>query len=357
MSASWYIQEIAIATPEIGIGPSESVDLFKQACRDKRTVRLLPRLAKLTGIERRYLAALTPEFAPYTPKALYRPIAEQPNGPGMGERMRVFEAVTGPLMERMVSGLTRERLAEIDLLITASCTHATAPGIEKPLFAHAPLRTGVSRWNLGFMGCSAGLAGLRMLTTMPAEKHTALVVACELSSLHFQYSDELDQLTANMLFADGAAAVRLSAQPNRARLMSAACFAIPQKADQMVWFADDCGLRLRLSQDLPDSLGAVLPGMVSEFLGGHGLRTTDVANWLVHPGGPQILDSVEQSLNLPADALATSRHVLRNYGNMSSPTIFFILREFLERKLAGPCVALAFGPGLTVEIVLFEVTR
>lgn len=357
MSRPWFIHDIATAVPDTAIGSAESAALFQQACRDKRTQRLLPRLARLTGIERRYLAALTPEFAPYSPNALYRTIAEQPNGPGMGARMRAFDIAVDPLVARLVAGLPRERLAEVELLITASCTHATAPGLEKPLLAHAPIRHSVSRWNLGFMGCSAGLAGLRMLSSMDAQAHSALVVACELSSLHFQYSDALDQLTANMLFADGAAGVLLSDRPSRTRLRAAACYGVPAKAGQMVWFADDCGLRLELSQDLPDSIGSVLPGMVGEFLGAHGLRTADVHHWLVHPGGPQILDSVEQSLNLPTDTLAISRGVLRNFGNMSSPTIFFILREFLTQRVAGPVVALAFGPGLTIELVLLEVTR
>ena len=357
MSESWFVHDISTCVPETALGPAESVALFQQACRDKRTQRLLPRLAKLTGIERRHLAALTPDFAPYTANALYRPIDEQPSGPGMGARMRAFDLAVNPLIDRLVQGLPRERVAEVDLLITASCTHATAPGLEKPLLAHAPIRHSVSRWNLGFMGCSAGLAGLRMLSSMPATGHAALVVACELSSLHFQYTDALDQLTANMLFADGAAGVLLSDRPSRTKLRAAACYGVPSKASQMVWFADDCGLRLELSQELPDSIGAALPALVSEFLGAQGLRTAEVQHWLVHPGGPQILDSVEQALKLPVDTLAISRGVLRNFGNMSSPTIFFILREFLSRKLNGPVMALAFGPGLMIEMVLFEVAR
>lgn len=354
MSAGWYIHDIATAVPEAAIGPAESVELFRQTCRDKRTARLLPRLAKLTTIERRYLAALTPEFAPHGEDALYRPISEQPHGPGMGRRMHVFERVVDPLIQRLVADLSPERLAAVNLLVTASCTHATSPGLEKPLFAHARLSPAISRWNLGFMGCSAALAGLRLLAPMAAEERTALVVACEISSLHFQYSDDLDQLTANMLFSDGAAGMLLSSRPSRLRLRAAQCFSLPAKADQMVWFADDCGLRLRLSQDLPDSIGAVLPGLMGEFLGAHGLRRTDVRHWLVHPGGPQILDAVEQALELPADSLATSRAVLRRFGNMSSPTIFFILRDYLATRPKGPCVALAFGPGLTIEATLLE---
>jgi predicted naringenin-chalcone synthase len=123
----------------------------------------------------------------------------------------------------------------------------------------------------------------------------------------------------------------------------------------MVWFADDHGLRLELSQDLPDTLAACVPDVVRGFLADNGTSVAAIDHWLVHPGGPQILDAVERSLGLPADALQRSRSVLSRYGNMSSPTIFFILKELLEARLDGRCVAMAFGPGLTIELVLLEI--
>jgi predicted naringenin-chalcone synthase len=123
----------------------------------------------------------------------------------------------------------------------------------------------------------------------------------------------------------------------------------------MVWFADDNGLRLELSQDLPDTLAAHVPGAVHHFLDASGLSQAAIEHWLVHPGGPQILDAVEVSLGLRADALRLSRSVLRRFGNMSSPTILFILKELLETRVNGHCLAMAFGPGLTVELVLLEI--
>jgi len=298
---------------------------------------------------------LDPQIAPYTAEALYRARDVQPQGPGMGARMAQFERLSGPLVLQALRDFEPAGLATVDALITISCTHALAPAFERPLLMHTRLRPGIDRWNLGFMGCSAGLAAMRLVHQMAAPGRNALIVACELSSLHFQYTDALDQLTANVLFSDGAAAMTLSSQPAAARVVACRCAAVPQYADQMVWFADDHGLRLRLSQDLPDTLAAHVPSVVTKFLAESDTSPAAIDHWLVHPGGPQILDAVQGALDLRADALHLSRSVLSRYGNMSSPTIFFILQELLAARLAGRCVAMAFGPGLTIELVLLEI--
>jgi len=162
-------------------------------------------------------------------------------------------------------------------------------------------------------------------------------------------------MTANLLFADGAAAMIVSTRPSRLRVIDARSVALPEFADQMVWLAGDHGLHLRLSQQLPETLAQHLPAAVDAFLSANRLSRGDVRHWLVHPGGLQILDSVEQSLGLADGAIELSRSVYRRYGNMSSPTIFFILKELLaSRDASGAAVAMAFGPGLTIELVLID---
>lgn len=350
-----YVQRIGTAVPEHTLGAQESVDLFKRACSNPRTARLLPRIVRLTGIERRHLAVMDPRFVPGGTEALYRTPDEQPHGPGMGARTALFEQVSGPLVLRALRDFPPAELAKLDVLITASCTHASAPGLERPILTETPVPATVDRWNLGFMGCSAGLAAMRMVYNQASRGKQTLIVACELSSLHFQYTDQMDQLTANVLFADGAAAMTISPRPAAARIVDCRCVSLPKLADMMVWFADDHGLRLRLSQDLPDALHAAVPDMVGSFLADNGISVADVEHWLVHPGGPQILDSVQQGLHLPKGALRLSHEVLRTHGNMSSPTIFFILKALLDSNADGRCVAMAFGPGLTVEMVLLDI--
>ena len=350
-----YVQEIGTAVPEHSMDARETVELFQQTCGDARTARLLPRIVRLTGIDKRHLSVMDPRFRPFGPEALYRPLDEQPHGPGMGQRTAIFGKVSGPLVLRALNDIPAARLAEVETLITASCTHASAPGLERAILAQTPVRPSVHRWNLGFMGCSAALAAMRLVHEMAAQGRQTLIVACELSSLHFQYTDDLDQLTANVLFADGAAAMMLSPRRSAVRVVAGGCASVPEHADQMVWFADDHGLRLHLSQDLPDTLKASVPAAVAGFLNENGTSAAEIDHWLVHPGGPQILDAVQEALHLPSDALDISRSILRRHGNMSSPTIFFILKELLETRVNGRCLAMAFGPGLTVEMVLLDI--
>ena len=309
---------------------------------------------RLTGIEKRYLAVLDPRFGPFGAEALYRTVAEQPRGPGTGRgrhssrkspgrscsvRWRLCPAAPG-----------RGGYAGHRQLYPRVSPRAGAPDPDPD--AGAPVGPALEPGIHGLLGRPGGAAPG---TPVGGARRPALVVACELSSLHFQYTDELDQLTANVLFADGAAAMMLGPRRAAARIAACRCAALPEQADQMVWFADDNGLRLRLSQDLPDTLAASVPATVTSFLGDHDTSVAAVDHWLVHPGGPQILDAVQQSLSLPADALQLSRSVLRRYGNMLSPTIFFILKELLASKVDGRCLAMAFGPGLTIEMVLLDI--
>jgi predicted naringenin-chalcone synthase len=349
-----YVQHISTSVPEKWLDKEHGADLLKQSCADPRTAKLLQRVARLTGIERRYLAALDYQFDGGEGDSLYRRPDRQPHGPGMGARTEAFHKSSAPLVRRAVDALPAESLARIDTLVTASCTHASAPGLEMPILLHTPVPASVDRWNLGFMGCSAGLAAMRLVHQTAALSRRALIVTCELSSLHFQYTDQIDQMTANLLFADGAAAMILSPEPSPIRIVACQCASLPEAAKQMIWFADDHGLRLELSQDLPETLAAHLPGVVSRFLQEHGTSIDAIDHWLAHPGGPQILEAVEKSLALPEDALALSWSVFRNYGNMSSPTIFFIMKELLKTQAHGQVVAMAFGPGLTIELVLLQ---
>lgn len=349
------IRGIQTAVPEKSLNPDGSAELLKHGCISTRSMKLLQRIARLTGIEKRHLVALdhsNNELA--NNEAMYRPATIQPRGPGMTARTQAFEKEAGPLVLRALSGFSRDQLANVQTLITVSCTHASSPGLERPILTHTPVPPTVDRWNLGFMGCSAGLAGVRLANQTAALGRECLVVTCELSSLHFQYTDELDQMTANVLFSDGAAAMVLTPEETGTRVVDCRCFADPANAEQMIWFAGDTGLQLRLSQELPETLAKSLPGAIESFLHYNGVSSRDVDHWLVHPGGPQILDAVEKAVGLPDGSLDHSRSVFREYGNMSSPTIFFIMKRLIESGARGRAVVMAFGPGLTIELTLLE---
>lgn len=352
-----FVHGVTTAVPRQALDVQQSSELLKTVCTDTRTEKLLRRVIRLTGIEKRYLAVLDYQGTDDGATPLYLPPSEQPHGPGMGARNLLFEPAAATLVAECLRPFSHDALRRVDKLVTCSCTHASSPGLERPIFAQAPIPYGADRWNLGFMGCSAAMAALRLLHQGRGERGDALIVACELSSLHFQYTNKLDQLTANVLFSDGAAAVLLSHEPSAVRVIDCACLSAPREADQMVWFADDYGLRLDLSQELPETLAKYLPAAVGGFLARNGTAAGEIRHWLIHPGGPQVLDGAQESLGLGSEALNLSRDILRRYGNMSSPTILFILRALIEQKVEGQCVALAFGPGLTIEMALLEIRR
>lgn len=349
-----YLRDIHTVVPKKSWAQTYAAERFTFTCRDPRSHRLLRRIGRQSGIDRRYLAALEWQDRDDAPD-FYMPIEEQPSGPGMGQRSERFDIASNELTQAALAEIPREELRQTRSLITVSCTHASAPGLERPLFEHAPhLSRRVSRWNLGFMGCSAGLAALRLVHGLPDDQASALICTCELSSLHFQYSDAVDQMTANMLFADGLALVRTTADPTDVAILGAESAHLPEHSAQMIWFGADHGLRLTLARDLADTLAEHLRAATEAFLATHDLTLGDIDVWAVHPGGPQILQAVEETLALPDDALAASREVLRDYGNMSSSTIFFILQRLRTQAARGKCLAIAFGPGLTIEFVLLE---
>ncbi len=175
---------------------------------------------------------------------------------------------------------------------------------------------------------------------------TALVLALELCSLHLQTDDSLENMVVSALFADGAAAALIGARaegagfaPRGPRLLDAATYCDYATFDHMAFHVTDHGFQMRLSAYVPDVLAANIEAFVDPLLARNGLGRDDVGFWGVHPGGSKILDYLQQRLGLGDGQMEYSRAVLRDYGNMSSPTILFVLDGLL----------MAFGPGLTME--------
>lgn len=243
-------------------------------------------------------------------------------------------------------------------VVTVSCTGFFAPGPDYRLVRDLGLPTTVERCHLGFIGCAAALPALRVATALADSRPGAvvLVVCVELCSLHVRASADPQQIVAASVFADGAAAAVVTADPTVGRAggldLDRFGTALTDEGDSdMVWTIGDHGFEMVLSAEVPRIIGREIRGAVARFLG----DDDPPARWAVHPGGRSVLDRVETGLELPPDALAASRAVLREYGNMSSATILFILASLLrdESITDGTRVAgLAFGPGLTVESAL-----
>jgi predicted naringenin-chalcone synthase len=247
---------------------------------------------------------------------------------------------------------------EITHLITVSCTGFEAPGLDVALIGQLGLKPTTQRLQIGFMGCHGAINGLRAALAISAAGPQSRVLLCatELCSLHYRFAWEPERLVANALFADGAAAVVADGNREGAdawRLKATGSCLIPDSQPAMSWRIGDHGFEMTLDACVPELIERHLRPWLIEWLGEYGLRLEHIGSWAVHPGGPRILAAIEKSLDLPESATAVSREILSQYGNMSSPTVLFILNRLREQGAPRPCVALGFGPGLFAEAALF----
>jgi predicted naringenin-chalcone synthase len=184
-----------------------------------------------------------------------------------------------------------------------------------------------------------------------------LLCAVELCSVHYFYGWDPGKVIANAIFADGAAAVvgvPDSAAPAGAwRATASGSNLFPGSRDAMTWSIGDHGYVMSLSKRVPGLIAAHLRPWVEQWLNQQDLALKDVATWAIHPGGPRIVAAVEEALALPHDKTRISHDTFADFGNMSSPTVLFILDALRKHNAPRPCVALGFGPGLAVEATLF----
>jgi predicted naringenin-chalcone synthase len=284
-------------------------------------------------------------------------------GPTTAQRIEHYADLAPPLAITAArqaiecSGISASAVTHI---VTVSCTGFLAPGIDHTLIEELGLSPDVERTHVGYMGCHGALNGLRVARAYVDSDPRArvLVAAVELCCLHYFYGWDPQKVIANSLFADGAAALILGraddADKQSWRMTASGSHAFPDSQSAMTWTIGDHGFEMTLSKQVPAIIGKDLRLWLEHWLGSHGLSCAAIPSWAVHPGGPKILDGVAAALALTDEHLAPSRAILAEYGNMSSPTILFILDRLRRHDAPRPCVALAFGPGLAVEAALFE---
>lgn len=255
--------------------------------------------------------------------------------------------------------------AEITHLIIVSCTGFCAPGLDVHLIKRLNLSPTIDRTLIGFMGCSAAFNGFKLAHSICQSKPGALVllVCVELCSLHFQPEDSMKSVVINALFADGAAAALISSStPEEAQgklAYSDGCSTIVENTlDLISWTISDTGFVMGLSSNVPKIITKHLPDYLKVFLERHKIEPEALDFWAIHPGGRQIVDQIQADLGLSLDLVGDTYEVLRQYGNMSSATILFVLKRLLLKHQTGlgyfKGIALAFGPGLSIEGCLFE---
>ena len=353
-AATAFINRIATAVPSHDVhtaflGFAQS--LFEH---DRRTSRVFQRMAELSGIEHRY-SYLAPDGDQdrdgVTANSFYR----RGDFPDTATRMRRFEQWSPLLAQKAVDrlelGSERDRVTH--LLITC-CTGFSAPGLDLEIVERCKLPSSVERTMIGFMGCYAAINALKLARHIVRSEPDArvLVVNVELCTLHLKETSNLDQVLSFLLFADGCAACLITADPVGIALDSFHAVVVPGTSELITWNIRDFGFDMVLSGQVPGTIHDALRHSSDEILAGASPAAIDL--WAVHPGGRTVLDAVQRAFQLAPSALAVSREVLRRYGNMSSATVMFVLERLLNSRQRGSGCAMAFGPGLTAETMLFR---
>jgi predicted naringenin-chalcone synthase len=350
-----YLNRVRSAVPENEVHRYFLRFAASQLSEDPRRQTVFNRMADKGGIEHRYSCLVPsgdPEGECLDSGNLYRRGAF----PGTARRMEIYEDQAHRLATQAVEALDLgEERSRITHLIVATCTGFSAPGIDLEIVARCGLDPTVERTLIGFMGCYAAINGLKLARHIVRSEPEArvLVVNIELCTLHLRETKDLEKLLSFCLWGDGCTAALVTADPVGLRLDGFKALLAADTADLMSWSVRDDGFDMVLSGRVPRAIEETLGAHRDVFL--RGAAVADIDLWAVHPGGRSVLDSVERALDLPADALASSRNVLRDKGNMSSATVMFVLEDMLASAETGMrgC-GMAFGPGLTAETMLFE---
>jgi predicted naringenin-chalcone synthase len=358
------------ALPTTAITQAEALRIAEKiCCRTESQADLLPALYRQSGIGSRHLAfsrQVVDDVLGGTRHSgsVFLPCRDPDDlGPTTGQRMQQYVREAGPLAIQAARQALREAALEprsLTHLVTVSCTGFRAPGIDVELIKALELKPTVERTHIGFMGCHGALNGLRVARAFTAASPDARVLLCavELCGLHYQYQWSPKTMVSNALFADGAAAVvgvpAVNAPLDAWKTVATGACLFPASESAMTWSMGDHGFEMTLSTRVPELLARHLRPWLVEWLSECGLRLNEVASWAIHPGGPRILSAVEKALDLSSEATAVSRQVLAEYGNMSSPTVLFVLERLRAQRAPLPCVALGFGPGLATEAALFH---
>ncbi|HEX5324134.1 MAG TPA: type III polyketide synthase [Capsulimonadaceae bacterium] len=363
------IESISTANPPYCVLQNEAalsmqkVEGFSPGLRKR-----IPLVYSLSGIDQRYTCVRDyftgrPEEFDFFPQNWSLSPA-----PSTGTRNKKYkESVLPMAKEAATKALEQSHLdaAEITHLIAVTCTGFFAPGIDIHLVKELGLPPSTARTVIGFMGCYAAFNALRAADAICQSQTNArvLVVCAELCSLHFQIKDSLESVVVNAIFADGAAVAVISARTEteaqgKLAYASGHCLLDDDSMGHMNWEIGDTGFLMGLSSKVPDVLARQLPPYIDQILAKSHVKRSEIDFWAIHPGGRQIVEKAQQVLDLSEAEVADSFAVLKGYGNMSAPTILFILKRIMERRAKGEDlrtgIALAFGPGLTIEGCLFR---
>ena len=320
---------------------------------DKRKLKYL---YKQGGIETRY--SVIPDYSlPAAAWRFYTPSENLEPFPRLEKRLEWFQQYAAKLsMDAIKHCLENFQSKNITHLITVSCTGMSNPGLDLELIDMLDLPPTTSRTSVNFMGCYAAVHALKMADAFcKADKHANILIVCtELCTLHFQKEYTVDNITSSMLFGDGAAAILVSGNKEEPGLNIDHFYSTiaPKGKPDMAWELSSKGFLMTLSSYVAELVEENFSELTNNALKAANRSKEEITHWCIHPGGKKILEAVHKSLGFTNGQLQYSYEVLKDYGNMSSPTVIFVLQKImkaLKHEEPAKIFGAAFGPGLTME--------
>lgn len=368
-----YINAIGTAVPAYKLAQSDIVHFMARAHQmNEAEKRRLVALYRASGIQYRH--SVLADFGQTDNFSFFPDTPSADASPGTDQRMRLYKKealrLSMDAVKHCLQGQSGTDTQEISHLIVVSCTGMYAPGLDIELVNALSLSPHVQRSCIYFMGCYAAFNALKSADyILRADADAKVLVVCtELCTIHFQREKNEDTLLSNALFADGAAAVLLSAHPAHGQLNLEMeqfhCDLAKYGKQEMAWWIGDRGFEMKLSTYVPDIIRQGIVALSNQLWrklaqSGADMRDFKPDYYAIHPGGKRILEVIEEALGMEKEDNHFAYRVLQEYGNMSSPTVLFVLQQIFQQLQAADhhkrILSFAFGPGLTMESMLLKI--
>jgi predicted naringenin-chalcone synthase len=354
-----HIVSIGTASPGVPISQEQIAEFMKMAHGlAPEESRKLSFVYRVSGIATRHSVLTDFNYTDPTAFTFFPNNKELEPFPSTRQRMKVFEEKAAAMgIEAITNCLSRSSVSvdQITHLILVSCTGMYAPGVEMDIIEAMRFNPNIERYCIHFMGCYASFNALKLANRICDSEPNAnvLILSVEICTIHFQKAYTEDNLIANALFADGAAAALVNRSNQGLRIKDFESQIFREGEQEMAWHIGDFGFEMKLSKYVPELLEKGIRKFKDGLENRFGL--SKIQQFAIHPGGQQILNKVEQVLGIGRDQNIHSHQVLQNFGNMSSASILFVLESVMQAaEIKGDLLVMGFGPGLTLETLLLE---
>jgi predicted naringenin-chalcone synthase len=346
-----FIGAVAVAVPPYVATQAEAEAFFTKNYSGRLSARYLSAMRAVLShpsIAQRHFAITNPEVL----------VTEDPDS-----RIRRFTDSAVDLSAQAVrkaladAGLTT---GAVSALVVNTCTGYVCPGISTYLIERLGLPGHVNAYDLVGSGCGGAIPNLKIAGSQLAgtDDGVVLSVSVEICSATFQMGNDLSLVLSNALFSDGAAAAVVRRRPEGLELIASASRYYPEHRELIRYVHKDGQLHNKISTSLPGIVRKAVAEVISDLLQPRGLKIEDIRHWALHTGGGKIINGIRDELGLPESLLGPTRAILSRYGNMSSPTVWFVLREILDAGIdtGDWCVMIAFGAGMSAHTYLLRKT-